>query len=118
MGGGAAHGGDESCAIRTPLEQEPRRFEFERRQRQVEQEAGEHVTAQTQLAIRAASTEIDGQREAIYAVRRKVLTEGQAPLRERLVRYVEWVVDEEPEEELSDASSEPAPLSDDDLLVF
>ncbi len=37
---------------------------------------------------------IDGQREAIYAVRRKVLTEGQAPLRERLVRYVEWVVDD------------------------
>ena len=31
---------------------------------------------------------------------------------------VEWVVDEEPEGELSDASSEPAPLSDDDLLVF
>ena len=31
---------------------------------------------------------------------------------------VEWVLDEEPEEELSDASSEPAPLSDDDLLVF
>ena len=37
---------------------------------------------------------IDGQREAIYAVRRKVLTEGRAPLRERLVRYVEWVVDD------------------------
>ena len=31
---------------------------------------------------------------------------------------VEWVLDEEDEEELSDASSEPAPLSDDDLLVF
>ena len=37
---------------------------------------------------------IDGQREAIYAVRRKVLEEGQAPLRERLVRYIEWVVDD------------------------
>ena len=31
---------------------------------------------------------------------------------------VEWVLDDPPEEELSDASSEPAPLSDDDLLVF
>ena len=37
---------------------------------------------------------IDGQREAIYAVRRKVLKEGQGPLRERLVRYVEWIVDD------------------------
>ena len=31
---------------------------------------------------------------------------------------VEWVLDDPPEEELSDASSEPAPLSNDDLLVF
>ena len=31
---------------------------------------------------------------------------------------VEWVLDEEDEGPLEDASSEPAPLSDDDLLVF
>ena len=37
---------------------------------------------------------IDGQREAIYNVRRKVLEDGQQPLRERLIRYVEWIVDD------------------------
>jgi preprotein translocase subunit SecA len=37
---------------------------------------------------------LDGQREAIYNVRRKVLENGQGPLRERLVRYVEWIVDD------------------------
>jgi preprotein translocase subunit SecA len=37
---------------------------------------------------------IDGQRDAIYNVRRRVLLEGQQPLRERLFRYVEWIVDD------------------------
>ena len=37
---------------------------------------------------------IDGQRDAIYRVRKQVLLEGQQPLRERLVRYVEWIVDD------------------------
>ena len=31
---------------------------------------------------------------------------------------VEWVLDEEDEGPLEDASSDPVPLSDDDLLVF
>lgn len=37
---------------------------------------------------------IDGQRDAVYNVRRKVLTEGQQPLRERLFKYIEWIVDD------------------------
>ena len=37
---------------------------------------------------------IDGQRDAIYNVRRKVLLDGQQPLRKRLIRYIEWVVDD------------------------
>ena len=37
---------------------------------------------------------IDGQRDAIYNVRRKVLEDGQQPLRARLLRYIEWIVDD------------------------
>jgi preprotein translocase subunit SecA len=37
---------------------------------------------------------IDGQRDAIYNVRRKVLEDGQTPLRARLIRYIEWIVDD------------------------
>lgn len=37
---------------------------------------------------------IDGQRDAVYNVRRKVLLDGQQPLRARLIRYIEWVVDD------------------------
>ena len=37
---------------------------------------------------------IDGQREAVYQMRRRVLLGGQQPLRKRIFRYIDRVVDE------------------------
>ena len=83
------------------------------------------ATIQTQIedfhATHRASTFdtdriIDGQREAIYAVRRKVLEEGQAPLRERLVRYVEWIVDDACDRAGVDGRSEISDWRIDDML--